>query len=164
MNDWSNTEPVNTHDSSPNKKIGGWLYLVAIGITLAPIANFFNLNMLIETAKNADWEFIWQQGPGTVLFLIYEYSMQGYMFVYSALLAILFYTKKHNFPKMFIIYVSSLLGLGVLGVFITENLPNSTPEQLVQPVVFVIYCLIVALIWVPYFLKSKRVKATFTKQ
>lgn len=160
MNNWTDSKNIKT-ELQPGENIGGWLYLVAIGIVLGPIMNVLHVKQLIEAAQKANWDLVWQQGPMTMLSIIFEFAVQGYMLVFSILLAGLFFGKKKSFPRMFVIYVVSIFVLGVVGVFIAASIPNITPQLVGEAIAFPVYVLIFGLIWIPYFLRSKRVKRTF---
>ncbi len=141
--------------------IGGWLYLVAVGIVLNPILNFVHFMQLTEAAQKTNWDIIWHKSPMAVLSIIFEFGIQGYMLSFSIFLSVLFFGKKKNFPQMFVFYVTSLFVLSVVGVFITAAIPNIKPEFVGKALAFPIYVLIFGAVWIPYFLKSKRVQKTF---
>ena len=163
MNNWTNGEVVKA-ESLPGERIGGWLYLVAIGMILSPIMNALHVKQLVEAAKNANWSIIWAQGPVTVLSVLFEFGIQGYMLIFSIILAGLFFSRAKSLPKMFVIYVVSIFLLGVVGAVITAFVPNITPQLVGEAIAFPISVFILGLIWIPYFLKSKRVKRTFVVQ
>jgi len=142
-------------------KIGGWLYLIAIGIIFSPISNAIHFKQLVEIALNANWEFIWQKGPMAILTIVFQFSMQGYMLIFSVILVVLFFYKSYKFPKMFIIYISSIFILGLISIYFTASVPNIEKKLIAEAIAFPISIFIMALIWVPYLLKSKRVKRTF---
>jgi Protein of unknown function (DUF2569) len=160
MNNWTDGEAVKV-EPQPGESIGGWLYMVAIGIILSPIMNALNVKQLVEAAQNANWDMIWQQGPVTMLSIIFEFGIQGYMLLFSIILAGLFFGRRKNFPKMFVIYVVSIFALGVIGATITASIPNIKPQLVGEAIASPLYFFILGLIWIPYFLKSKRVKRTF---
>lgn len=160
MNNWTEGEAVKIEPQA-GESIGGWLYLVAIGMILNPIMNALHIKQLVEAAQNANWEMIWQQGPVTVLSIMFEFGIQGYMLLFSIFLAVLFFGRRRNLPKMFVIYIVSIFILGVIGAFIAASVPNITPQLIGEAIAFSIYVFILGLIWIPYFLKSKRVKITF---
>lgn len=160
MNNWTDGEAVKV-EPQPGESIGGWLYLVAIGMILGPIMNALHVKQLVEAAQNANWDMIWKQGSVTVLSIIFEFGIQGYMLLFSIFLAVLFFGRRKNLPKMLVIYLVSIFALGVISAVITASIPNITPELVGEAIAFPVSVLIGGLIWIPYFLRSKRVKRTF---
>lgn len=150
-------------DTTPphGESIGGWLYLVAIGIVMSPIMNARHVMQLIHAAENANWEAIWGQGPLTVLSIFFEFAIQGYMLLFSIALAVLFFGKRRSFPKMFVVYIVSIFVMGLIAAAIAASIPGITPALIGQSIAFPVYVFLLGSIWVPYFLMSKRVKRTF---
>jgi len=142
-------------------RIGGWLIFMATGITLSPLLNLYHIGLLITAAIQANWDAIFSLGAMSVASVLFEFAIQIYMLIFSVVLAIAFFEKLSNYPRLFIIYVVSLFSLGIVGALIAAELPGITPELLSQAVAFPIYIFILGLIWIPYLLRSKRVKNTF---
>lgn len=149
--------------------IGGWLILVAVGLVVQPI-------MIVVKNIDLTWVFRLDRWvplttPGTeeynVLWapaLLLETVGTIALAVISVLLLILFFQKRSSLPKVFIYFrlsallyfvVDSLLAAGIPAV---ANQPgNSGHATLVREGFF-------CLIWISYFLKSERVKATFVRR
>ncbi|HNV88962.1 MAG TPA: DUF2569 family protein [Methylotenera sp.] len=140
---------------------GVWLWLFAIGVVLSPILNFYHIKQLYNAIQNVNWDVIWQQSPMTVLSVIFEFGMQGYMLVFSLLLAAAFFGRNCKFSKMFIVYIVSLVCLGIINTAIIAAIPNVTTEQVVQARAFPISIFIIGLVWILYFLNSTNVKKIF---
>jgi len=160
MNNWTEGKAVKVEPRA-GENIGGLLYLVAIGVILSPIINAFYLKQLVEAAQNANWEMVWQQGPVTMLSIIFGFGAQGYMLFFTIFLAVLFFGRRKIFPKMFIFYIVSVFALCVIDVFIAVSVPNITPQMVEEVITSAVRNFTLGLIWIPYFLKSKRVKRTF---
>lgn len=122
------------------KDIGGWLYLVGSGIVVSPLLNFLHARQLWEASRRANWELIWHRGPMTVLSIGLEFGIQAYMLIFSVALAI---------------------ALGVLSVMVVAAVPGVSSKVVAEALAFPIYVFLLGAIWVPYFVKSKRVKETF---
>ena len=147
--------------------LGGWLILVGLGVVFSP------LRLLAEVPKtflpifeDGTYEII--TTPGTEAYhpfwstLIWgEISVNTLIFVASLYLAYLYFSKKSLFPKFYTwIAVGSLALLLLDAVLIKVVLPNEpifAPDTIKE----VARSGIVILVWVPYMLLSKRVKATF---
>jgi hypothetical protein len=149
--------------------LGGWLILVGIGIFVSPLYAIIQAAPLYSTMlSNGTWAAL--TTPGTAY-----YSALGASILYGEVainigiilawvyVAILFFSKKKAFPKWYVglrLFTLAFILVDALAVnFWRPDIPvfdAETTEQLMR-------ALIVVLIWVPYILVSKRVKATFVK-
>ena len=92
-----------------------------------------------------------------------EIVINGALILVWAFIAFLFFLKKRLFPKWYIgILIFNLCFIVVDALAVKSILPN---EAVLDPdtTKSVTSLLIQSLIWVPYMLVSKRVKATFVK-
>lgn len=132
--------------------IGGWLILPAFGLVLGAalgvVMLVYGLSLYSDVAA---------AGYGGVYGL--ELLVQFGMLVFMAYAAVRFFGKKRNAPSVIIIFlITTIVSAGVLlavelgaGV---EALAIESGKQLVRSG-------IAAAVWIPYFKKSRRVKATF---
>ncbi|CAC9583847.1 hypothetical protein [uncultured Gammaproteobacteria bacterium] len=149
--------------------LGGWLILVGLGIVFSPvriIAMIFPIYS--EMFSNGPWEVL--TTPGTEAYnplwgpiLIGEISINGALVIAWLFIAFLFFSKKKAFPKWYIgilLFTLSVIFIDALAIkSVMPNEPVFDPETIKE----IGRTLIATLIWVPYMLVSKRVKATFTK-
>ncbi|HEB58023.1 MAG TPA: DUF2569 domain-containing protein [Gammaproteobacteria bacterium] len=149
--------------------IGGWLILVAIGVVFTPIriAKF-----LLETYppifREGAWDALTTPGndayhPLLATIIGAEMVLNLLLLAASGILLALFFSRKAAFPKWYIgIAVFSLVFIALDAMAIKLVLPDEpmfdpeTASELIRSLVTVV-------IWVPYMLVSKRVKATFTR-
>jgi hypothetical protein len=135
--------------------IGGWLLLPAIGLVIGPI--FYLANIIF----NIQDERLLSAGPDVQTFVV------GGKLVLLALVAVVsfsFFTRKRITPTLVIIY----LLCGTAFWIITACVYGSCYYELKEQVPFVIVRAVVpsiisCAIWIPYFAKSRRVKATFVR-
>jgi hypothetical protein len=143
--------------------IGGWLLLVAFGQVVGPLSG-----LVILGRSYLDPEIL-------KAFEQYPLASYGELVLYLVLLvlvistAVLFFRKSRYFPRFYIcelvaaglipalstLWISVILSVQ-LGVPVLELL-EPEPQELAQLGV----AIVVALIWIPYTLKSRRVKNTF---
>jgi hypothetical protein len=151
------------------KGIGGWLILVALGVVFSPIRL---LAMFIPIYKpifeDGTWEALTTVGseaylPSLSFLLIGEIAFNSAMVLASLYLIYLFFSKHYFFPKLYIALIAvSLIFIPLDAWFVSEIFPNEpmfdqeTTKEFMRT-------LIAAVIWVPYMLVSKRVKATFVE-
>jgi len=160
-------------ESSMAKKniegLGGWLILVAIVVVFSPLRIIaLLLTIYLELFTSGSWEGLTTPGtevynPLWVPILIGEISIHIALIIAWLFIAFLFFSKKKLFPKYYIgILLFTLAFILVDALAINTVLPEvpifnaDTTEEFVRS-------LIIALIWVPYMLVSKRVKLTFIK-
>jgi hypothetical protein len=153
--------------SSNGKAIGGWLILIALGIVITPIRLLmFMIPTYSEIFSTGVWEALTTQGseaynPLWAPILIFNIIGNSGILLAWLYLAYLFFSKNILFPKVYI-------GLAIFGlafiladagaiILVLPNEPVFGPDNTRE----VIRALVMVVIWVPYMLMSKRVKATF---
>ena len=142
---------------------------MAIGVVIGPI------KLLITTVPvfqpifvNGTWEALTTVGSEAynsawAPLLIGEIVYNMVMFLALLYLAYLFFSKHYRFPSMYIIIMLISLAMIPLDAwlisFVLPELPIFDPETTSE----FFRVLIASLIWIPYMLVSKRVKATFVE-
>ncbi len=159
--------PAATADTSP-LSIGGWLVLPSIGVVFRPFIELFSLLSDPIYFDHSNWISVLQNdnyssfsGLGFVLGFELIYSIV--FIVFSLLVFWQFFKKRSSFPRLMVFFLASELVITVLDMvlvyFLVENGKslNADPESMQ----FLLSVLFSALIWIPYFLNSSRVKKTF---
>jgi len=141
------------------KGLGGWLIVVAVGLLLAPFAYVGNIvtDYPLLSGSGSQNPFIAEPPFGHLVAV--EIGISTAFVAALIALNVLFYSKKRAFPAWMIVFLVAQLSVSVLlylAVVVVVPSLDATPvlAQLVRP-------LLAALIWIPYFRLSKRVKATF---
>ena len=164
INSTSNDQIVN---DTAKSGIGGWLILVAIGIVITPIRIIIILlTAYDEVFKSGAWEILTTQGTQAYNSL-WAPLIMGEMIGNALILAVwlymgyLFFSKIGSFPKIYIrLAIISFIFILVNALSLQLVLPNEplfnadTAKELMRGLIMVV-------IWVPYMMFSKRVKATF---
>ncbi|MFC3282645.1 DUF2569 domain-containing protein [Litchfieldella rifensis] len=156
-------------DNNALKGLGGWLILVGLGVVINPIRL---LVTLIPTYKpifeDGIWEALTTSGsavynPYFSYLLVGEIAFNIIILSISIYLIYLFFSKHYLFPRIYIgIVTASLIFVPLDAWLVTKIFPGmpmfdpDTTKEFVRS-------LIVAVIWVPYMLVSKRVRATFVE-
>ncbi len=157
------------NDKDDLKGLGGWLILVGIGIVLAPFRLAYEFGPMyysiftdgtfeiLTTAGTEAYHSLW--GP----LLIGEALCNSLLVLASVYLVYLFFTKHYLFPKVYIAIIAfSLFFIPLdawVGSFVIIDEPMFDPATTKE----FVRTLGSAVIWVPYMLVSKRVKATFVE-
>lgn len=151
------------------KGIGGWLILPIIGLFVMPIRLAISLqNDFLPIFQQGYWEIL--TTPGTEAYhhlwaplLIFEIVGNAFFILFDLVLLYLVFTKHHLFPKLFIVFLASNLAFVTVDFFAADLIPaiagQDDPESLKE----LGRTVIGALIWIPYFLTSERVRNTFVK-
>ena len=132
--------------------IGGWLILHVIGFVLGPIVVVYELAVSLSSYSKAA-----KAGYGDI-YIIEPIILTGLLcfFIY---IATLFFRKKSNTPGTFItFFIVSLFASGLLYVIEVSTGAEIFSEQ---TGLWFAKSIMRAVIWIPYFIVSKRVKVTF---
>jgi hypothetical protein len=147
----------------------GWLILIGIGMVLRPPVQLFHIVTNFSESFEADtWAAL--TNPGAAAFhplwapvITSELLLNLFILVFSILLAALFFQRRRSFPPLMIALIALTLVGAAADAAALEFLPpldeavrRSTQAQVARSAVG-------ALIWIPYFVLSKRVRATFVR-
>lgn len=149
--------------------LGGWLILVGLGIIISPIRIAVQIYQIYSGIfSNGSWTAL--TTPGTETYnplwapiLIGEVAINGGLFLMWVFIAFLFFSKKRVFPKFYIGILLFTLTFILLDALATRSVLPNVPIFDDETIKAFGQSLIASLIWVPYMLVSKRVKATFVK-
>jgi hypothetical protein len=147
--------------------LGGWLILIGIGIVFGPLQMLMEfIPLYSEMFTNGSYEVL--TTPGSIAYnpfwapvVITELLVNILILLTAVYIAVKFFTKKSNFPKWYIgLAVFTLVFLVIDAFAIKLVLPNAAvfDPDTVKEIFLQVFRV---LVWVPYMLKSKRVKATF---
>jgi hypothetical protein len=146
--------------------IGGWLILVLIGLISALVKTSFDIEDLIETFQpviriTITTYITVAHHPTFGVWVLYEVIFNALVIVF--IICLLVFSKSRFFPKLSIFYlivVTFLHGIDyILGYEILPGLTESTSSY--PSTDGILQALATAVLWIPYFLVSKRVKTTF---
>jgi len=158
-------------DSNENLKgLSGWLILVGLGVVLSPIRLIFVVNQVYGSIFfDGTWALISSKdsefyNPYLASLIIIEIIYNILMIIACIYLIYLFFTKHYRFPSIYIIITIITIVFIPLDAYMVYLLVPDQPifdEETAKEFGRVIFF---AMIWVPYLLKSKRVKVTFVEK
>lgn len=134
--------------------IGGWLILVALGLAIAPFNSLYGMyrdfRLLFGGSRAALESF-----HGLAALIMFE-AITNTIFLFSLIgLNVLFYRKSKSFPGWMITFLcGQLLVVLVDHLAVMRFSPSANAVPLLRS-------LVGAAVWIPYFLRSIRVKETF---
>jgi len=164
--------PTGIQTEDPNGiNIGGWLILFAIGIVITPFRVGFVLYQIIS---NITVPGVWQAitTPGMEAYhplwqpiITAEIGVNTLIVITAVFIAVLFFLRKKIVPLAIIIYLLFSMVFVSLDYIFSNMIPavSQANGKDMQGSISVIQAVGICLIWVPYFIISKRVKKTFVK-
>lgn len=150
-------------------KIGGWLILPAIGLSISPITILVSIfgEDLSEGYSISVWRELWNSGAGEtgftlLIIIIIELLVNIHYVIFIITLIYLFYKQRSSVPYLMVIfYVLNLLipliDSVALNYFAEVPFDKDSTKDIIRATIG-------AFIWIPYFLISDRVNNTFTKR
>ncbi|MEE4244849.1 MAG: DUF2569 domain-containing protein [Kangiellaceae bacterium] len=151
------------------KGLGGWLILVGIGLLISPIRlGSSYIPMYYELFTDGTFDVLTDPmsdvfHPFWAPLLISEAVFNTLLVLASVYLIFLFFRKSYLFPKVYIaLIVTSLVFIPLdawLGSFVLPDEPIFDQEIITE----LSRVLLSAAIWIPYMLRSERVKLTFVE-
>lgn len=161
----SSTSPTTT--ASQLKGLGGWLILIGFGLIIGPIRQIIALSSGYKPYLDTDlFERLTTPSSSSYIpnfkFLFYgEIIVSVFLILLSIYLLFLFFTKSKKFPKNYIfISLFIILYIPVDAFLVTTIVPNANVVD-GEMVKSFFQTLISGAIWIPYMMKSERVKNTF---
>jgi len=135
--------------------IGGWLILVAIGLAIAPLRSIHGVYASLRVLYGSQFEHLLSVHRGLAGLILYEAATNTCFLIALATLNYLFYRKKKVFPSLMINYFALQAALILIDHLVTLHFyPHHSASNLISAI-------LAAAIWIPYYLRSERVKATF---
>ena len=150
-------------------KIGGWLILVGIGFILGSLRILlFTFKDILPAFAPQTWSVLTTPtsavyNPLWAPLLIGELVGNLFFVCLGIVLVVLFFQKRRIFPKLAILYLLANLVFVVGDTLVAGLIPVVAQQDNTSSVKEIVRSVVGACIWVPYFIKSKRVKGTFTR-
>jgi hypothetical protein len=155
-------------NQSAQSGIGGWLILVAIGLCLTPIRIGAEIVQGVRSLQPVAWRVVTTPGSPAYhpLFgplIVGELVANVALLAWALVLLYLFFTKRRAFPRAMITFLIVRVIIQVADIFVASSIPLAAGS--IGPRVYGSLAgnLLVVSVWVPYFLKSRRVAATFVR-
>lgn len=147
--------------------IGGWLFLIAFGLSLSPFRILFDVFWTNDSFNLTVWDNISNPkssgyNPALTIVFVFELFVNAFMIAYAILLNVLFYKRRTSLPRLIIyMYVGSLAFSIISELYCIAIVDDFQPfEDLKQ---YLSLCMGV-FVFVPYFHYSNRVKHTFSER
>lgn len=134
--------------------IAGWLVIPALGLVWAPIISiawiYINISLVKSTSPDLfDDPRIWLR-----------LSLDSITVITAISVAVLFFMKKRIAIPAVIGLLLFVIGVNCVQALLGASMSGSVDYETIKPI---IHTSVYGAVWIPYFLKSKRVKNTFIK-
>jgi len=154
-------DPAPEYLQQKAEPIGGWLILVAIGITLSPVRLIYEFVKDPTLLGAESWMSLWvMEKFGTALFILCTQVYNILSLLFSALLVVLFYMRRSSLPLLASIMYAVTAVMTIADSFVANQISADVPSNSRD----IIRSLVAAAIWIPYLLRSERVKKTFVNR
>jgi Protein of unknown function (DUF2569) len=135
--------------------IGGWLILVALGLGIGPFVLLNGVYSDLRVFYGAQFQADLAPYPGLATFILFETVSNSVFLLALIALNILFYRKKKSFPGWMIAYLAFNCAVIVVDHLVSLRYnSHASPSAAIRSVVG-------TLVWIPYYVRSERVKVTF---
>lgn len=159
-------------DNDNKKKydqIGGWLIICAIGLALYPLQAAVSIyTEILPALSSENWSRF--TVPSSISYhplwaplLIAELIGNGCFLILSTCVIVFFFKQRKFVPRLAIIFLASNFIFVSLDCYFTQVILAVTDPTNMGPVINFVRTLVASIIWIAYFLFSKRVKRTFTR-
>lgn len=141
-------------EPTQSRPIGGWLVIPAISLSLGILTSALGICFGIYMLLRADQETFADMRVWALL--IIELAV----LVYAIYAAALFFSKRREAIRAMIILMAAGIVAGTGTTALLLSLSGEASTDAIKPL---LRSFVVAAIWIPYFLMSKRVRETFTR-
>lgn len=147
--------------------LGGWLVLVQIGLFISLITRVVTMfqamsimggsetGNLLTSPSSPYYHPLWKTS------FIIEGVSSAAMLLFTIIILVSFYQKKRVLPRLMIIFYVVNFLLLLITVLILNQIPLAREVQGVNSISTLIGGILGCAIWIPYFIRSERVKNTF---
>jgi hypothetical protein len=151
------------------ERIGGWLILLAIGLVISPLKiGVTMIKDLLPVFVNGSWSILTTPGshayhPLWAPLLIFEVVGNMGTIVLCSIILWFFFHKSRITPQLIIAFL--VINLALIGgdLLLSSLIPSVAQHSKGGAIRELSRSVLGAAIWIPYCLRSKRVKATFVR-
>jgi hypothetical protein len=147
-------------------ELGGPLFLVSMGLVLNVLLLIQSLLALRVVFLPEHWARVTQPAgeryhPWNEAFLWFEVVSTALLLLFTLVVAGFYFPKRRTAPRLIIAYFVANLPVAVIQLLLVMQIPLLRERPLYQALGGLGLGILSCLIWIPYFLWSRRVKGTF---
>lgn len=150
-------------------RLGGWLLLVAFGLVVSTIRLNLQLwQVFVPLIRDGGWKILTSpESPAYHPYwgplLVFEIASTISMIALAVITFIFMMQRSRHTPRMAITWLSISALLVTADFFLADLIPAVAAEPDASSLKELTKSLLSACIWIPYFLRSERVKRTFIR-
>jgi hypothetical protein len=141
--------------AAPARKFGGWLIPVALSLAISPLLHLRGVCTNLAYLCSSRYQAILAAMPSLPGILIYETVTNATFLVAMIGLNVLFYQKRKAFPGLMIAYLAGQIVPVVIDELLVQGFKPAAGLAVFWG------SILPAMILIPYYLRSERVKLTF---
>lgn len=152
-------------------QLGGWLVLIGFGLVISPFKIAYDLYTAPVYFNNVIWSRLFDLNNTSVnmltgLLMLFELVYNYANLILVILLTVLYFRRRSVFPRMCVFYYLLTLTVLVLDTWLSNLLTaiESDTVEKVSEMNDIARSIIGTIIWVPYLLRSERVRKTFVER
>lgn len=148
--------------------IGGWLLLPLFGLIITPFRVTFETILVFRPVLEPGvWRALTTPGhdayhPLWSTVIAFELVTNAALIVFTVVLLVLFFRKSRRVPRLMIVWYLSMMAMQLIDLALTEAIPAAAANGS-EGTRDTVRAIAAAAIWVPYFLRSVRVRNTFVQ-
>ncbi|CAH0119766.1 hypothetical protein PAE9249_02274 [Paenibacillus sp. CECT 9249] len=149
--------------------LGGWLILVQIGLYLTIVVILGQLFLYSFPIFGSEtWELLTSPEseyyhPLWAPMIVFETVYNIAFVLFCGLILFHFYGKRKIVPRLMIIFYGASLAIGIVDLILMYQIPALLEMEDGSSLRDTIRSAIVCAVWIPYFIKSRRVRNTFIR-
>jgi hypothetical protein len=161
--------PMEAALSGPPRGLGGFLVVAAIGIFANALMAIIELQKSWPLFTAANWYDLTSPAgaryrPGWLAYMVFLIAGNAAVVIGSVLVAILFFQRRRRFPPTYIGYLVLIASLNIAGTVFEWQLAAGGNDKAASGALRALVQSAASLaIWIPYMLRSLRVKNTFVR-
>lgn len=161
-------QEANGDENYGPKGIGGWLILVSFAIVWSAIKLSIGAKQSISIFGTNEYKLLTTKGseyymPEYTTILNFEAIANIILLIGILIVLIFFFMQKRLFPKLYMGFILLNLTILLIDTALAFQLKIITVDMKSEMQLGIVRSIIYACIWIPYMIKSVRVKNTFVK-
>ncbi|MFQ5504266.1 MAG: DUF2569 domain-containing protein [Planctomycetota bacterium] len=151
----------------PYPAIGGWLILVGFGLVMITLrVTLYIFDELLPIFSGGAWDQLTTPGMDSYHHLwapLILIELCGNLITVMAGVGLLYFfiQRRQFFPELMIGFLAFRLSFAAVDFVVARKIFGAIGEESSEPLMDLLRAGIMAAVWIPYFLVSKRVKGTF---
>jgi hypothetical protein len=146
--------PSSVESAVTERRLGGWLIPVALSLAISPLLHLHGVYTNLTYLWGSRYQVILKAMPNLPVILLYEAVTNTIFLAAMIWLNVLFYQKRKSFPGLMIVYLVGQIVPMLIDALLVHGFKSAAGMAM-------FWGTVPAMILIPYYVRSKRVKLTF---